>query len=134
MIQDVNNPSKKSILDLLTFEGVNIEMFESLIEPKHRYLLEENDLVEKIRIYSLYKDQEAKQIEEINDIKQNESIFSPENFDYHKINLSKQAKEILFKSRPTSLGAATRIPGITPSTIYQLLTYFKKENTHKIRI
>ena len=103
-------------------------MFENLIDSSHKYLLEDNNLMERIQIHSIYKDEEQKQIEEINDIKLNEAIILPENFNYDQLNLSKQAKEILFKNKPTTLGSASRIPGITTTTIYQLLTFFKKKN------
>lgn len=59
------------------------------------------------------------------DIKKNESVNLPLNFDYNKICISKEAKEKLFNHKPTSLGAATRIPGITPSAIFQLLKFVK---------
>lgn len=124
-----DNRNKKNIIDLLKIDSTSLKMFEDLIDSAHKYLLVDENLMERIKIYSIYRSDELKQIEEINDIKMNEAIILPENFDYDLLNLSKQAKEILFKNKPTTLGSASRIPGITTTTIYQLLAFFKKRNT-----
>jgi tRNA uridine 5-carboxymethylaminomethyl modification enzyme len=87
--------------------------------------------MQRIKIYAFYAREEKRQFDEIDDIKFNESIHLPTDFDYNKISLSLQAKEILFKYKPTTLGAATRIPGVTPATIHTLLVYFKKEKLFK---
>ena len=113
----------------MKIDSTSLKMFEDLIDSAHKYLLVDENLMERIKIYSIYRSDELKQIEEINDIKMNEAIILPENFDYDQLNLSKQAKEILFKNKPTTLGSASRIPGITTTTIYQLLAFFKKRNT-----
>ena len=124
-----DNPQRKSLLDLLKMEDVDLRLLENLIDTKYKFVLNDPILMQRLKIHALYKDVEIRQIAEINDIKINESIPMPLDFDYNKLNLSLQAKEILTKFRPTSLGAATRIPGITASTIHSLFVYFKYANT-----
>ena len=51
----------------------------------------------------------------------------PENFPYPSISgLSNEVKEKLNKTQPTTIGAASRIEGITPAAINLLLVYIKK--------
>ena len=106
-----DNPYKKNCIELLRLEGTKVSTFEKFIDPKFKYILEDNQLMERIKIYSLYHDNETKQSDEINEIRKHESINLPDNFDYNKLSISNESKEKLFAFKPTSLGAAIRIPG-----------------------
>jgi len=119
------------MLDILEFQGVTLNDMKHLIDSKYSFIFGDEILMQRLKIYALYAREEKRQFEEINDIQLNESIYLPTDFDYNKISLSFQAKEILFKYKPTTLGAATRIPGVTPATIHSLLVYFKKEKLFK---
>lgn len=56
-----------------------------------------------------------------------EEIKIAPDFDYNSVRgLSNEVKEKLSKIRPTSLGQAYRIPGVTPSAILNLLIHLKK--------
>jgi len=119
------------MLEILELVGVTLNDMKHLIDSKYSFIFDDEILMQRIKIYALYAREEKRQYDEINDIKFNESIYLPTDFDYNKISLSLQAKEILFKYKPTTLGAATRIPGITAATIHTLLVYFKKEKLFK---
>ena len=119
------------MLELLELQGVTLNEMKHLIDSKYSFVFDDEILMQRIKIYAFYAREEKRQFDEIDDIKFNESIYLPTDFDYNKISLSLQAKEILFKYKPTTLGAATRIPGITPATIHTLLVYFKKEKLFK---
>jgi tRNA uridine 5-carboxymethylaminomethyl modification enzyme len=106
-----DNPYKKNCIELLRLEGTTVPTFENFIEPSFRFILEDKNLMERIKIYSLYHENETKQANEINEIKKHESINLPDNFDYNKLSISNESKEKLFTFRPTSLGAAMRVPG-----------------------
>jgi tRNA uridine 5-carboxymethylaminomethyl modification enzyme len=105
------NPCNRSLFDLLRFENCTFKTIESFIDSKYSYLLEDKVVAERLQIQSIYENDEIKQLDEINDIKRNESIMLPCDFDYNQLSLSNDAKEKLFNHRPTSLGAASRIPG-----------------------
>ncbi|HQV01757.1 MAG TPA: hypothetical protein PLO59_11380, partial [Bacteroidia bacterium] len=53
-----------------------------------------------------------------------ESVRLYENFDYNKISsLSTEARQKLLKIKPTTLGQASRISGVSPSDISILMVY-----------
>lgn len=123
-----DKPAYRNALELLRIEGVNVKMLKDIIDTKYNYLYENEKMAERIKINCLYSFSEKKQTEEIQDIKKNESIILPTDLDYTQVNISKEAKEKLFNHKPNSLGAASRIPGITPSAVFQILKYVKNNN------
>jgi tRNA uridine 5-carboxymethylaminomethyl modification enzyme len=60
-----------------------------------------------------------------------EELSLPVDLDYTQLNcLSNEEKEKLMKYRPISIGAAGRIPGITPSSLILLLKYVRKNSAN----
>jgi tRNA uridine 5-carboxymethylaminomethyl modification enzyme len=56
--------------------------------------------------------------------KKNENLFIPENFDYNLVSgLSTEVREKLKKALPLTLGAASRIPGVTSAAVVILAVY-----------
>ena len=67
------------------------------------------------------------------DFKKDENLFLPSNLNYSKIgSLSNEAVEKLSLVQPRTLGAASRISGVTPAAIITLLKYVKREKNHKV--
>ena len=62
----------------------------------------------------------------IDEVKRDEAFIIPDAFDYRVLQKSNEAKQKLEEVRPTTIGSATRIPGITPTTIFILLRALKK--------
>lgn len=129
-----DSPIRKTAIDILELESVTINNIEKIIEPKYRYLLEDKKLIDRIKIHATYKNEEIKQKEEIEYIRKHEQISLPVDFDYNKVSISRESKEKLFNYKPTTLGAAIRIPGMTPSAIYSLLNYFKLQEKSKVSL
>lgn len=124
-----DQPLRKSLLDMLKVNGVSVKMLGGCLEEaKCGYLIENTKLAERIKIYATYVDSERKQAAEIEEVRSNESISLPLNFDYSKLNISREVQEKLLNHRPTSIGAASRIPGMTPSALIRLLRFFKYQN------
>jgi len=68
----------------------------------------------------------VRQLREIKNFLNNEHKYIPDNFDYNKItSFSNEAREKLEKIRPTSLGQASRISGVSASDISILSLYLK---------
>jgi tRNA uridine 5-carboxymethylaminomethyl modification enzyme len=98
------NPNHKTMFELLKLDNTNLKTFEQFMLPKHKFALDDEYLMERIKIQSVYDNAESQQNYEINDIKKHESFALPDDFDYNKINISKEAREKLFNYKPTSLG------------------------------
>ncbi|KAF2072800.1 hypothetical protein CYY_005874 [Polysphondylium violaceum] len=74
-----------------------------------------------------YADYIERQSEEIERFKREESRLIPKDIDYTDIpQLSTETKQKLMQTRPTTIGSATRIPGVTPAGVVALLIYIKK--------
>lgn len=69
----------------------------------------------------------SRQEEDIKLFKQYESLKVPSDLDYNKIDsLSNEVKEKLSLSRPANIGAASRVPGVTPAAIMALIVFLRK--------
>lgn len=97
---------------------------ESLKEyvAEHRFTDEEIEAVEILIKYKSYIEKEfvmAQKIERFDD------ILIPEDIDYFSFSsLSWEAREKLSKIRPTTIGQASRISGVSPADISVLLVFF----------
>ena len=70
-----------------------------------------------------------RQANDIKAFKKDESIKIPTSINYDKLSgLSNEIKEKLKKIRPTTLGQALRIDGVTPAAGIIILTYIKKSS------
>lgn len=83
---------------------------------------------EQVEIQVKYEGYIARQQEEIEKQQRNENTLLPETLDYKQVNgLSNEVIAKLNDHRPTSIGQATRISGITPAAISILLVWLKKQ-------
>jgi tRNA uridine 5-carboxymethylaminomethyl modification enzyme len=116
---------KRSALELLGRYKVTPEVIHK-IWPETADI--ENPITEQLTIESLYSAYIDKQKSDILLFKKDESIIIPDDLDYDTdaISLSAEARTKLKQTRPTTLGAARRIPGLTPAAITALLIYIKR--------
>lgn len=82
---------------------------------------------EQVEIHNKYEGYIKRQQEEINRQKRHEETVLSHHFDYEIVSgLSTEVKQKLKLVRPTTLGQAARIPGVTPAAISLLLVHIKK--------
>lgn len=87
-------------------------------------------VVEQLEIEAIYSGYLERQEAEIRAFKREETLMIPENFDYRSMSsLSNEIKEKLTKAAPATIGAASRIPGVTPAAITALMAYIHQYNT-----
>lgn len=87
---------------------------------------------EQVEIQIKYAGYISRQQAEIERQKRNEDTKIPAQFDYAIIkSLSAEIKQKLTEIRPTTIGIASRIPGVTPAAISLLLVYLKKVKSHE---
>lgn len=84
------------------------------------------DVVEQLEIEAKYRGYLQRQEADIRAFRKDEALKIPTDIDYHKIGgLSNEVIAKLSKVRPETLGAASRISGITPAAVTAVLGYIK---------
>ncbi|MBS0286482.1 MAG: tRNA uridine-5-carboxymethylaminomethyl(34) synthesis enzyme MnmG [Proteobacteria bacterium] len=122
------------LIELITRPEVTIDMLIGL--PKVKQVLEQENIafdaqviqaIEQVETQAKYAGYIAKQSVDIARSAKNENTLIPENFVYKGIpGLSAEIVEKLNKTKPKTVGMASRIPGVTPAAISLLLIYIKK--------
>jgi len=86
-----------------------------------------NEVIEQIEIELKYEGYIERQLEEIEKFNNYESRYIPLDLDFGRIkSLSAEGREKLTRVRPTSIGQASRISGVTPSDVSVLMVYLKR--------
>lgn len=82
------------------------------------------DIVEQLEIEATYAGYLERQESEIRAFKREENLTIPEGFNYRALgSLSTEIKEKLTKAQPATVGAAGRIPGMTPAALSALMAH-----------
>lgn len=113
----------RSAFDILHHPGVNRALLESHW-PELRTITPGiwQDLATDA-LYDGYVERQQRDIEAFN---REESLAIPKDFDYTRLPaLSREMQEKLSLHQPLTLGAAARIPGVTPAAMTALLAYIK---------
>ncbi len=86
-------------------------------------------IVEQIEIDALYAGYLERHEADIRAFKKDEALALPEDLDYAEVgSLSNEIRQKLELAKPPTLGAASRIPGVTPAAVVSLLRYVKRLN------
>ncbi|MFA6408696.1 MAG: tRNA uridine-5-carboxymethylaminomethyl(34) synthesis enzyme MnmG [Gammaproteobacteria bacterium] len=121
-----NLENDSSILDLLRRPDVTYAslIIEEVMESGDL----ENHISNQLEIEIKYAGYIKQQSDEIEKQLRNEETSLPENLDYKAITgLSNESRQKLEAVRPTTIGQARRIPGLTPAAVSLLLIYLKKK-------
>ncbi|KAI5160398.1 protein MTO1 homolog, mitochondrial [Manis pentadactyla] len=117
-----------SALDVLKYEEVDMErLAKAAPEPLKKYTTC-TQLAERLKIEATYELVLFYQQQEIKEVQRDEALRLPEDLDYltlRGVSLSSEVREKLHFSRPQTIGAASRIPGVTPAAIINLLRFVK---------
>jgi len=86
------------------------------------------DVVEQVNISIKYKGYLDRQVRQVEQFKKLEKKRIPDDIDYDRISgLRLEAQQKLSKYRPSSIGQASRIAGVSPADISVLLVYLKNQ-------
>lgn len=93
------------------------------------WISKDSELCSRVKIEAIYEHVVTLQAEEVKEIRRDESMLIPKGIDYLSIslNLSFEEREKLIMIQPQTIAAATRIQGVTPSTIVRLLRFVKQD-------
>ncbi len=120
---------KRNIIDLLSFSNITTTKLKKII-PELNNLSKE--VIEQIEIEAKYSGYLERQRADILDFKKDENLKIPIDTNYKKIgSLSNEIIEKLTKIKPPTLGAASRVSGVTPPAIIAILRYLKKNKNRR---
>lgn len=102
---------------------INYEFIKRFAPSEESLTKEIEELVE---IHIKYEGYIAKQMEQVERMKQFEEKIIPEDFDFNLPGLSKEVIQKLNEVRPRTIGQAMRIPGVTPAAISILMVAIQK--------
>ncbi|XP_063791478.1 protein MTO1 homolog, mitochondrial isoform X2 [Pseudophryne corroboree] len=113
--------------DMLRYNGVELETLARISPDPLQRFSERRDIAQRLKTEVMYEIHVSFQRKEMAEVRRDESLVLPENLDYMNLDasLSNEVREKLSQSRPETIGAAFRIPGVTPAAILNLLRYVK---------
>jgi tRNA uridine 5-carboxymethylaminomethyl modification enzyme len=116
---------RRSVSDLLAYPEITLE---SLIQIWPELKALEPPIVEQLETDAKYAGYLERQESDIRAFKKDEALKLPPDIDVDAIgSLSTEIRERLRQIKPETLGAAARIPGITPAAVIALLRYVQKK-------
>ncbi|CAC5413456.1 gidA [Mytilus coruscus] len=120
-----SNVNLRSAFDLL-LNQYTMEDFVEHCPEEFGHLKDNKYLQRKLEIEAKYANEMESQMEEINEVRKDEQLVLPDSLDYMSMNdISTDARVKLTEVRPLTIAAASRIPGMTPAALVQLLKYVK---------
>lgn len=115
---------KRTLLELLSFPHIAFDALAAIWPAMRSWPVE---IREQIEIEALYHGYLQRQATDIAAFKQEESMQLPDWLDYDAVgSLSNEIRDKLKKTRPATLGAAGRIPGVTPAALTAVMTHIKR--------
>ncbi len=115
---------RRSVMDLLSYPHIGFDEVAAIWPEIRQWRL---DIREQIEIESLYKSYLDRQREDVESFRRDEQMQIPDDINYDLVgSLSNEIREKLKKTRPASLGAASRISGMTPAAMGALISYMRR--------
>jgi tRNA uridine 5-carboxymethylaminomethyl modification enzyme len=116
---------RRSAADLLSYPGVD---WAALVRAWPEDLSGVSpDLAEQLSIEALYSGYLARQDLDVKAYRRDEAVALPADLDPDAIgSLSSEVRDLLKRARPTTLGQAARLPGMTPAATLALLRHVKR--------
>ena len=122
----VNQDGKRrDVFDLLAYPDIHWEKLVSIWPQLGEF---DRTIREQVEIDALYAGYLDRQQADITAFRRDEAVKIPEAFDYDLVGgLSNEAKEKLKAIRPSTLGQAARVEGVTPGALTAVLAHLKRQ-------
>jgi tRNA uridine 5-carboxymethylaminomethyl modification enzyme len=122
---------ERSAFDLLSHPEVT---FDHLIQIWPELAKVPRKIAEAVEIDGRYAAYLTRQEADIAAFRRDESLVLPGDLEYRAVpGLSNEIKELLHSSRPATLGAAGRLPGMTPAAMVILLRFVRRRGDPALR-
>jgi tRNA uridine 5-carboxymethylaminomethyl modification enzyme len=115
---------RRSALDVLAMSDMTWERLRTLLPDLPAF---RKDVEEQLEIDARYAGYIGRQEADVRAFRKDESLRLPIDLDYSQVGgLSTEVRLKLQAAKPVTLGAASRIPGITPAALTALLKYVRR--------
>ncbi|KIY43156.1 glucose-inhibited division protein A subfamily [Fistulina hepatica ATCC 64428] len=123
---------RRSAFDIFSYPGATWDRLRQVVPQLDNI---GPRLFERVAIDGKYASVMARQQEDVKDFMHDESFVLDPRMDYSVIHgISSEVRERLFKIRPTTLGAAKRMEGMTPASAVLLMRYAKRHGPGDIKV
>jgi len=140
-LEEIKTKKTTSAWDLLQngFEQLELKSFKDVLAHNEVICeaIESRDLCAKLKAEALYEQFVKEQRVEMDEIRRDEQLEIPTDLDYFNLqnfNLKIEDRERLDLARPSTIAAASRLPGVTPAAILTLLRYVKKKSKNDVDV
>lgn len=123
-IQINRDGQRRTVLELLANPDISYDQLAQIYPIMKTW---HADIREQVEIEAVYKSYLERQRDDIESFKEEEGLTLPDHLDYDLVgSLSNEIRAKLKQTRPATLGAASRIPGMTPAALTAIMTYMKR--------
>lgn len=125
-----SNSNMRSGYSLLTVDSLDIEELLMAFDyhPDIVAVQQNLNLFHRLMVEAIYEPLVENQLDEIKTLSSQEEAKIPENIDYKRFNLSNEIRGKLEAARPSTIGAASRIQGMTPDALLRLIAASKQSS------
>ena len=130
-LKSVNSESLtqgRKLYDILMRNNVTFESLQKVLPKLKKFIAEKEmdaEVIEEAEIQIKYKGYIEREKFIAEKLHRLENILIPSDFDFHSMNsLTIEARQKLSRIRPTTIGQASRIPGVSPADVNVLLVKF----------
>jgi len=118
---------KRSAHDLMRYPEISFDVLRGIWPEELANA--ERDIAEQVEIDARYAGYIQRQEADIQAFRRDEALALPKNLDYATVgSLSNEMQAKLRQHQPDTLGAAARIPGVTPAALVALLRHVKRRD------
>ena len=115
---------RRSAADMLALEGITISSLTGLWPELDAIDMSLRPQLEADCRYAGYLERQRADIEALH---RDEAISIPADFDYGAVGgLSAEARDVMMRLRPQTIGQANRLPGLTPAAVVAVLRHLKR--------
>jgi len=106
-------------------DGISREALRAELGP-----VQADQVIDQLESIARYEGYIGKQAEQIERSARADAVLFPDDFDFAAVRgLSIEARQLLARHRPATLGQAARLPGITPAAVSLLLVTLRRRRT-----
>ena len=122
---------RRSVADLLRLPGIDLPRLAQIWPELADFSAV---VVEQIEIDARYSGYLDRQEADIRALRRDDALILPPELDYSAVgSLSTEVRLVLSRTRPATLGAAARIPGVTPAALAALLRHVRRRDGPQVQ-